>query len=511
MPAAALRIPRAPAALQRGLIQAALALAIAAVAAGSTWFADEWGTRRGLAMGALLVVLVWLASTRRTLVALAAFMLYIGLLDGYAKLSTGSTSVTLVRDVMLFAIVAGVLVRAQATGRRLEPPPLSGWVVAFAVLVLVQLANPRNGTFLHSLGGIRQHLEFVPLFFLTFWFVRSRQALRGFVILLLVIGAANGVATYAQFNLTAEEFAAWGPGYAQRVLGEGLFSESGRTFAATDDIDRVRPFGLGSDAGAGGMMAAYALGALLALAVRAKRFRHILLVVAAALAVVTGILASQGRGVVVSAVAVVLGYGVLTISAGRRVAGIAGLVVVAALAVFVVQGLVGSSGPGAVDDTFRYEGLASSRILETTREARGNSIAAIPENIVTYPLGAGLGVAGPASGQAGGTELTGELDAETWFSFMTLEAGVPAMLVVAGFTLTLLVLAVRRVREEPDHETRILLSAIVAPIAALLAFYWVGGGLTATTPYAPYLWGVGGIVAYWLVARPAERAGAGRR
>ncbi|HEY6887602.1 MAG TPA: hypothetical protein VI300_07480 [Solirubrobacter sp.] len=494
---------------QRRLTETGISLAVAAAAASSTWFIDHWGTRRGLAMGLFVLALAWLATTRRTLVALAVLMLYLGCVDGYAKLSTGSTAVSLVRDALLFAIVAGVLVRGQGSAQPMKLPPLSLWVIGFVVLVLVQLLNPNDGTLVHSLGGVRQHLEFVPLFFLAFAFVRSKAALRGFVILLLVIGAANGVAGYIQFGLTQQQFAAWGPGYAERVLATGRFVDAGRTFAATEDVNRVRPFGLGSDAGAGGVMGAFALGALLAMIARGRRLRYLLLAAALATFVVTAIVTSQGRGAVVSAAIILIAYGGFTIAAGGRLVALLSIGATALVAVAVFQGVLSSTGSsGGAGDTFRYSGLASSRIVQTTTVARGGSFEAIPENLVKYPFGAGLAVAGPASGAPGGTPLSGTIDAESWFSFMVVEAGIGGMLVVTGFTVMLLWLGLTRIRFEPDAETRTLLAAIVAPIAAMLALYVVGGGVTATTPYAPYLWAVGGIASYWLIVRPRELAAA---
>jgi hypothetical protein len=496
----ALRRSFGGAAAQRRLTELAAALVVAAIAMSSTWFIDSWGVRRGLGMGALVLALVWLATTRRTLAALAVFMVYIGAIDGYAKLSTGSTPVTLVRDALLFAIVAGVLLRAQVTGQRLRLPPLGAWVVAFVLLVFAQMLNPNAGTVVHSLGGVRQHVEFVPLFFLAFAFVRSVRALRWFVVLLLLIASANGAASWVQFNSTPQQFAAWGPGYAERVLAQGRFTDSGRTFATTNDRSRTRPFGLGSDAGAGGIMGALALGGLLVMVTRFGRLRHLLFAAAMALGVVIAIVTSQGRGAVVAAMIVVVSYGVLTATSGRRLASLLGVVVVGLVAFAIVESIVGAEGSASL----RYEGLSSSRILQTTTEARGSSLAAIPENIAEYPFGAGLGTAGPASSVAGAPAAAGLADAESWYSFMTLETGVVGMLLLAGFTIALFGLALTRVRLEPDPEARALLAAILAPLAAIIALYAVGGGLTAATPGAPYLWTAGGLVSYWLIVRQGE-------
>src|ERR1700754_1233316 len=253
MSAFALPRPIRRAAAQRRVTETGAALAIAAVAAASTYFVDRWGLERGLIAGGSILVLLWMATTRRTPVALAVFLVYLGCLDGYLKLSTGATYVTLIRDALLFAIVVGLMVRIAISGERQMMPPLSAWIVAFVAIVLAQFFNPEAGTPAHSAAGARQHLEFIPLFFLAYWFVRPTRALRIFVILLLLVATANGLAGYVQFKSTPEEFARWGPGYAERVLGTGRFSDAGRTFASRADTNGTRPFGLGSDAGSGGI------------------------------------------------------------------------------------------------------------------------------------------------------------------------------------------------------------------------------------------------------------------
>src|SRR5438270_3408 len=100
----------------------------------------------------------WLAVTKRTGLALAVVLLYMGLLDGVVKLRTGGQAATLGRDVLLYAVAIGMAVRAPGPFRM---PPLGGWVVAWTVVVLIQLANPRNSSMLHAFVSLRQDLEFV--------------------------------------------------------------------------------------------------------------------------------------------------------------------------------------------------------------------------------------------------------------------------------------------------------------------------------------------------------------
>jgi multisubunit Na+/H+ antiporter MnhB subunit len=213
------------------------------------------------------------------------------------------------------------------------------------------------------------------------------------------------------------------------------------------------------------------------------------------------IITSQGRGVIIAAVIILLAFGWLTATSRNRVTSLVGFALAALVAAFVASAVLGSAA------AVRYHGLGPSSIVQTTNQARGRSIARIPHNLVTYPFGAGLATAGPASGSAPGASqltLSGTVDTETEFSFLTVETGIPGMLAVVGFTIALLMLGVRRLRQEPDREARVLLGALLAPIVGLLALYFTSA-LTPTVPGGPYLWAVGGIVSYWLVVRPAER------
>lgn len=498
-----------------GLIgQALTGLAVAACAAGVTYLATSRTTVLGVAALVVIVGTLWFAATRHTPLALAVLMLYLGVLDGYLKLASGSNLVTFVRDILLYGIVAGQLIRAVARGTRLERPPLSGWILTFVVLVVVQLFNPADGSLSHSLAGIRQHLEFIPLFFLTYAFVRTTRALRVFVILLLVIAAANSAVNWVQFHMTPQQLAGWGPGYSERINGQGGFVGGGRTFNDTSNVTHTRPFGLGSDAGSGGLAAAFSVGAILALASRFRRARYLLLAIAMATIVAVGVVTSEGRAAIIVSLVVAVGYGLLAAGSRGRLTTLLGAVLALGLAGVVVDVVLTSAGSSA----FRYQGLSTSGIFQTTQQSRGKSFAAIPYNLTHYPLGVGLGVGGPAAGQAGappaaqtagiaGSPSAVGVDTETEISFATLETGIPGMVTIIGFTALLFGLGVRRCRHERDPETRVLLAAIIAPAAGMLALYTVAAA-TPTTPTGPYLWACGGIVSYWLVTRPAARRSA---
>jgi hypothetical protein len=498
------RVPRShrPANLGAVAWQTLVGLLIAAVTGLLILYVVPVATLKGVAVGVVVVGSIWFLTTRNSQLALAMILLYIGLLDGYLKLASGSSVVTFVRDAFIFSLTIGLLARAVATQQRLRMPPLSLWLVAWTVIVLVEFANPRSGTLLHSIAGARQHLEFVPLFFLTYLFLRTTRALRMFCILLGVVAAANGIAGFVQLKETPQQFAAWGPGYSERVLGTGAFAGGGRTGDTGVTGSSTRPFGLGSDAGDGGLVGMIAICGILVLAAFSRRRHYQLLAMALALLAIVAIVTSQGRTVVLGSGITVIVFCMLTLTAGSRLKSLSGLVIVLTVSALVVVALVGVAGAGG----FRYGGLAPSGIISTTSSARGVSIDAIPDNVAAYPFGAGVGTAGPASGSPGGSSLTqsATFNVETEFSFLLVETGIPGLFVMTGFVLTLLYVGLSRLRREPDPEAKVFLAALMAPLPAIFIQFFISTP-TPSTPIGPYLFALGGIISYWLVERPAAR------
>src|SRR3712207_4972916 len=74
-------------------------------------------TERLLALGIFAAVAAFLFFTSNIGLALSVLLLYLGLLDGFLKLRTGSELMTLARDVLLAALVAGVLLRRSRSER----------------------------------------------------------------------------------------------------------------------------------------------------------------------------------------------------------------------------------------------------------------------------------------------------------------------------------------------------------------------------------------------------------
>jgi hypothetical protein len=451
----------------------------------------------GIAVIGFLCASAWMFFSERYALTLAVLTLYLGLVDGYLKLKTGSEYATLARDVLLYAICLGLLARAVVRREEMRLPPYAGLLLVYLLLVVVQLANPDSGGLMRGVASLRPHIEFLPLFVLGYLVVRTKRELRGLLVLLVVIGAANGIVTYVQFGLTPDELADWGPGYAERLEGTG--DVSARTFRDDEGAERVRPFGLGADSGQGGLVALLALPAAFALISLARdRWRWIALPLGFAVAL--GIVTSQGRTVMIGAVVTVAAYASLTVVARRLVPTLAGIALLAIAVVGATSLSTDSAGSSAFD---RVEQIAPSRILESASEQRGSSIVLAPTYAVEYPFGAGLGTVGPAAAFARSEKRS--LDGETEFNFLILELGVIGACAFLGLLAALIARTFRRLRTIGDSDVRASLAALAAPLTGMVVMFF-GSVVTGVSPGSPYFWAVAGVLAYWLQpSRTAER------
>ncbi len=445
-----------------------------------------------------IVVLLWLFLSERYEYTLAVLLLYLGLLDGYLKLRTNSSAITLARDGLLYAIALGALCRRILRRQPLTLPPLGGWVLLYVGVVLVQVLNPGNVSTAHALASLRPHLEFVPLFFLGYSELRSTRRLRGLCVLLLVVAAANGVVGYLQFRLTPAQLAAWGPGYAARVYGTGPVS--GRTFTDSAGVEHTRPFGLGSDAGDGGLIGMLALAPALALLGLGRRAPPRWLVLALSAGALLAIVTSQGRADVLAAVAALLAFVALASSARRLVPTLASVAVGGLILVLVLSTLAGAGRSGLFE---RYNTISPANLLATTASARGASLPLLPGYMAQFPLGAGLGSTGPAAliAGAGHTGLNGE----TEFNFLVVELGVAGLLLFLALDARLLLASATRIRRVADPQVRVLLAGLAAGLFGIAATYFAGPSSSAS-PVGPYYWLVAGVLSYWLWDRRARPA-----
>src|SRR5579875_910568 len=113
------------------------------------------------AVAGVFGVSMWMLSSAKTHVTLAVLMLYLGLADGVVKMMSNSSSATLGRDLLLYAIVIGIIGKRMLRKQPFTSPPLTGWIVAYIGVIAVQLFNPSAVSLSHSVASTRQDLEFV--------------------------------------------------------------------------------------------------------------------------------------------------------------------------------------------------------------------------------------------------------------------------------------------------------------------------------------------------------------
>ena len=482
------------------LVPLALALAVAVKVPDPNVF---------LALGLIagLLGLVALAASARYEITLAVLVVYFGLFDGVIKLETANQLVSSLRDLMIAAICIGAIVRMIARREEVRLPPLSGWVIAFVLIVLVEVFNPNTHGILKVVGGFRQQFEWVPFFFFGYLLMRSKDRFRKFFVLLGVLALINGVVSAYQTQLTPEQLAGWGPGYAERINGTG--SVSGRTFTDPEGEQKVRPPALGSDLGFGGYLGVIALPGLLALLAIGRvrgRWWALVLTLGALLAIAT----SEQRTAVLGAVVAVLAFAALSATAGRRVTRVLAWILVVGV---LTYGAAAVFAPSAGEGVFsRYASITPGKAASTSVGYREGTLAEIPHVIAKYPFGAGLSIAG--AGATFGGPSTATIDghyasAESQYNYVNLELGAFGLLFWIVLTLAVIVIAVRGLRRIGDIELRLSLAAI---FAVFIAFAVMGfaGPMTSNLPFGPYFWFAIGVASYWFAGGLQQQFRGGR-
>jgi hypothetical protein len=454
-----------------------------------------------LAVGLLGVIGLMLSTRYEITVMMLA--LYLGLLDGPVKLGIGGhETVSAVRDVLIGAVCLGAILRMFVRREKVSLPPLSAWTLAYVAAVVVEALNPNTHGIVKVLGGFRQLLEWVPFFFFGYAIMRSTERFRRLCIVLGVIALANGAVSAYQARLSPTQLASWGPGYSEISLGSKDLG--GRNFKS-EGVSRVRPPGLGSDAGFGGSIGVIALPAtmaLLAMGRRRRRWAAVLLCLGAMVAVATGL----GRLQVIGAVIAVGTFAALTFGAvaargGRRaLRPLLSILGVLALALPAGAVLVSTLGSGTFS---RYESIVNgehsdNKLPELTR---------IPTQLYKAPFGVGLGVAGSAAGFGGieKDELEGHsVSAETQYNFLADEVGLPGLALWIGLSITLLVISIKGMRLIEDLDLQLGLAAMLSAFVALVVTGLYGPTL-ASSAYGPFFWFFAGTAAYWFAGPGRDR------
>jgi hypothetical protein len=448
-------------------------------------------------LGAVAVWMFFSEHYERTLGVLA---LYLGLLDGFLKLKTGSSVATLGRDVLMYSIAAGALVRLALRREPLRIPKLSVAVLVWVVICVAEVFNPIVPSLSHAAAGVRQHIEFVPLFFLGYAVMRTERRLKGLLILLIVAAAANGIVALIQSQLSLSQLASWGPGYAREVYGTAIVTA--RTFYDATGAEHVRPPALGSDLGFGGTVGILAAPAVLALGTAwGRSWRGFAVAIVGTPLVLLAVITSQSRTAVVASVVAAVAYLFLTATTKKGAQTIATAAVLVAAAYVVLP----IAFPTATKQSNRYASIAPSKVISTAFEYRSGTLSLLPGYIAKYPLGAGIGENGPAAGSSVGGPQFGGNNAESEFNFLVLEVGIPGLLVLTGLTAVVIARGIRLRRIPTVRLQRPLIALVAADVG--IGVTWFAGIATANSPTSPFFWFSAGVIVYWSERSWRDRAG----
>jgi hypothetical protein len=445
----------------------------------------------GVICGAVGVVA--LVTYGRLEVTVTLVVLYLALVDGPVKMLLSTREATaVIADILIVAVGAGALLRMNARREPLKLPPLSGWVLAWVLIVLVNAFNPKTQSVLAVLAGFRQQLQFVPFFFFGYVLMRSKRRFRQLFIIAGVAATASGLVAAYQTGLSPNQLASWGPGYQALIKPE---HGSGRVYFSEGE-GRVRPPGLGTEAGASGSIGRTALPmclALVALTRRRKRLIAVILCLGSMLAVVVGL----GRLPLISAGLGVIAFAGLAALAGRQVSRtISTLIAIVVLAIPAGALLVSSLRSGTFQ---RYESIGVNS--ETTFH-KESAWSKVPEEVADSPLGFGLGNSGATAQAVGANQNLIEghgLGSETQYNVLVKELGAPGLILWPLTAIYVSLLIVRRMRRIRDADIAIYLAGTVAAFIPLVIEGFSGFLGTSAPGGGAYFWFVIGVVAYWFV------------
>jgi hypothetical protein len=478
-----------------GLIPAMVGLAVSIGLPGVSLF---------LVLGAIvaLMAIVALIISSRLEVTVALLILYLGLLDGPAKLLFGGHEIgASVRNVLILAVCVGALMRMVVRRQRLRMPALSGWVLAFVGVAMIEVFNPRTEGVLKVLGGFRQQLQFVPFFFFGYYLMRSKRRFRRLFLIAGVIALANGVVSAYQTELTPAQLASWGPGYHDLIY---IPSEhgTGRTYVSNGEA-RVRPMGLGSDEGFGGGAGAIALSFCLALLATSRRRRWIVIAALLCMGALVAIITGLNRSPVIGGGLAVLSFvGFATLARQRVTRALCALLAIIVLGVPVGALVVSSLRPGTFQ---RYEHIQASSSTATYKEGAWSRI---PHYLSVAPFGFGLGSVGSVSGLEGKNKqlLEGHgVSSESLFNLISNELGAPGLVVWTAMALFVIALITRGMPTVRDGDLAIMLAGTLAPFIGLV-FEATSGAVTNSAVWGPYFWFAIGVAAYWFAGPGRELA-----
>jgi hypothetical protein len=331
-----------------------------------------------------------------------------------------------------FAISLAAFAWYQVESKSQAPrSSMQTWVAAIMALLALMLFHPETSSLL---GGIAHMAVYFAVLAPLFWapeFVKTPEQFARILWILLLCSGANAIVGVLQVYDPQR----WLPTEFSRIVIAGQGGLSAGTYIGAQGQRIVRPPGLFDTPGAvcGPAMFAALLGLVFAVSAIPAWKRALSLIIAGA--GMAAIYLSQVRVSLVATVAMMTFYVLVSLRQGR-VAKASQFGILAGAAVVLSLSLAVALGGSAITD--RVNSLFASDPLTVYKGARGDLLTyTFYDLLFQYPLGAGLGRWGMASGYFGSSNPgSAGIWAEIQFTGWMIDGGVLMIAIYVGALLT---------------------------------------------------------------------------
>lgn len=424
--------------------------------------------------------------------SLLFFFIFATLFEGVLKLKTTGTAniiAYLGRDILLYPVVIGAIVRIfvlKSITISQERPPLTKPIIAFVIICFIQLFNPSALNIVNGLINLRNHIEMIPLFFFGFYSMRNPKNIHILFWLMIIFAVINSLVAVYQHQIGIDEIIKWGPGYRRMFTSVS----DARIWIDSKGVTHIRPPALGSDMGYATGVIQIALPLLISLIAiyLGKNKKYIPLLIAMMCVMILGAFVSGIRSLMMLSV---IGA-IITLLLQVKIKNTAFIVIL----IFLVS-LGGILGLQLTSETLgeeiydRYEGLTSP--ITAFSSHRGGSFLALFEYIWRFPLGRGIGLAGPAAGRFAKGEYIEPINTETYFNFILSETGLPGLILITFIAVSTIIKGYKLHSKIQNNELSWYASAQLGVLVSLFVGCF-GTPLLVSYPFNSAFWFLGGMI-----------------
>ena len=442
----------------------------------------------------LVPLILWTSfrNTERALYLYVAWCWMDGIIRGVFDLNPIAT---LGRDIVMGIIILGWSFQRLQT-READPvrlPPGSLLVVLFVVDCFLQIFNPYSLGLLTSLAGLKLHLLTIPVLFIAYDVIRSRDQMRALFLFLTLATLVVGLLSLLQYVEGRDWTWAHYPGTKAVISQVVHATQVGDKISASAAYKPPGATGFGGNTGTFvGLL--FPLTFVLPLMTRKngtimpnKVWFYPILLAFIVIIFINGVrsaLVMAFTGVVISAFLI---GGALRL---RLLLLISACLVLGLLSWSISQNLSG----GGVTDRFSS---TFSDPLKALHQDRRTFFDDAVDITLRSPLGVGLGRVGPAAGRFGtsGDTLGFTVFSEAYLGSMMYETGIMGGLLVVAIALTFILRGLLAMQSLKNQDDKLMAAAVIA----LLAVVFINFFLT------PILIAPPGSVLFWLLGGAALR------